>query len=106
MFDLNGHRALVTGASSGLGAGFARMLAGAGAELVLAARRMKPLETLADEIKRAGGKAVAVSMDVTSLESVTDAFARISESGRPADIVVNNSGISRESWIAKMDEAD
>ena len=106
MFDLGGKRALVTGASSGLGAGFARALADAGAELVLAARRMEPLEALAAEIVAAGGKALAVSMDVTSADSVTRAFERIAETGGPADIVVNNSGVSREAWIADMDEAD
>lgn len=106
MFDLDGRRALVTGASSGLGAGFARMLAKAGAELVLAARRMEPLEALAAEIEETGGKAIAVSMDVISAESVAKAFARIAETGEPADIVVNNSGVSRNGWIAEMDEAD
>ncbi len=106
MFDLSGKRALVTGASSGLGAGFARALAGAGAELVLAARRMEPLEALAAEIIEAGGKAVAVSMDVTSAQSVAQGFERIGETGGAADIIVNNSGVSREAWIADMDEAD
>ena len=106
MFDLGGKRALVTGASSGLGAGFARALADAGAELVLAARRMEPLEALAAQIVAAGGKALAVSMDVTSAESVARAFERIGETGGPADIIVNNSGLSREAWIADMDEAD
>ncbi len=106
MFDLGGKRALVTGASSGLGAGFARALADAGAELVLAARRMEPLEALAAEIQAAGGQALAVSMDVTSAESVAQTFERIAETGGPADIIVNNSGVSREAWIADMDEGD
>lgn len=106
MFELTGKRALVTGASSGLGAGFARTLAAAGAELVLAARRMEPLEVLAGEITAAGGKAIAVSMDVTSAESVERAFATMAQTGEAADIIVNNSGISREAWIADMEEAD
>jgi len=106
LFELTGKRALVTGASSGLGAGFARALAVAGAELILAARRMAPLEALASDITEAGGKAVAVAMDVTSAESVDRAFAMIAETGAAADIIVNNSGVSREAWIAEMDEAD
>ncbi len=106
MFELAGKRALVTGASSGLGAGFARALAGAGAELVLAARRMEPLEALAGEIAAAGGKAVAVSMDVTSAQSVERAFETMAQTGEAADIIVNNSGVSREAWIADMEEVD
>jgi len=106
LFDLTGRRALVTGASSGLGAGFARVLAGAGAHVVLAARRVAPLEALAEEIEAAGGSAIAVSMDVTDARSVAAAFGRIAETGNAADIVVNNSGVSRENWIADMDEDD
>ena len=106
IFNLDGKRALITGASSGLGWGFAKALAEAGAEVVLAARRMEKLETLAEEIERAGGKALAVPMDVTSLESVEAAYARIAETGAPADVIVNNSGLSREDWLVNMDEDD
>lgn len=106
MFDLTGHRALVTGASSGLGWNFALALAAAGAELVVAARRLERLEALAEEIRAKGGSIFPVSMDVTDTGSVTAAFAKIAETGAPADIIVNNSGLSREDWIAKMDEDD
>lgn len=106
MFDLTGQRALVTGASSGLGWGFAKTLSGAGAEVIVAARRMEKLEILADEIRAAGGKALPVSMDVTDLQSVERAFARIDETGGPAGIIVNNSGLSREDWLVSMDEED
>ena len=106
LFDLTGRRALVTGASSGLGAGFARVLVGAGAQVVLGARRLGALEALAEEIEAAGGSAMAVSMDVTDAQSVAAAFERIAETGSAADIVVNNSGVSREDWIANMDEDD
>ena len=106
LFDLNGRRALVTGASSGLGTGFARVLAEAGAQVVLAARRLAPLEALAEEITAAGGSAMAVSMDVTDAQSVAAAFERIAKTGSAADIVINNSGVSREEWIASMSEED
>lgn len=106
MFDLTGQRALVTGASSGLGWGFAKTLAGAGAEVIIAARRMDKLEILADEIRAAGGKALPVTMDVTALQSVEAAFARIDETGGPAGIIVNNSGLSREDWLVSMSEED
>lgn len=106
LFDLSGKIALVTGASSGLGAHFAKTLASQGASVVLAARRKDRLEALAEEIKAVGGKALAVTMDVTDTASVEAAFdTAIAELGIP-DIIINNSGLSRESWIAKMDEAD
>lgn len=103
-FNLAGKRALVTGASSGLGAHFATVLAGAGADLVLAARRRERLEVLADEIRAHGVRADVVIMDVTDAASVDAAFGEIAASGAPADIVMNNSGLSREDWIADMGE--
>ncbi|MEM9378202.1 MAG: SDR family NAD(P)-dependent oxidoreductase, partial [Pseudomonadota bacterium] len=57
-FDLTGRIALVTGASSGLGRHFARILSAAGAKMVLAARRLDRLEALASEIEAAGGEAL------------------------------------------------
>ena len=67
-FSLQDKVALVTGASSGLGAHFARTLADAGATVVAAARRKEKLQTLVEEINAAGGQALAVAMDVTSAE--------------------------------------
>lgn len=107
MFDLKGKSALVTGSSGGLGASFAKVLSEAGATVVLAARRLEKLEALAAEIERAGGKAVAVQLDVTDPDSVTAAFAAINEKlGGPVDIIVNNSGISRDNWYTKITEDD
>ncbi|HNN55985.1 MAG TPA: SDR family NAD(P)-dependent oxidoreductase, partial [Novosphingobium sp.] len=63
--DLTSRVALVTGASSGLGARFARVLAARGAAVALCARRLDRLEALAAEIRAAGGKALAVRMDAT-----------------------------------------
>ncbi|MEE2877372.1 MAG: glucose 1-dehydrogenase [Pseudomonadota bacterium] len=107
LFDLKGKSALVTGSSGGLGASFAKVLSEAGATVVLAARRLEKLEALAAEIERAGGKAVAVQLDVTDPDSVTAAFAAINEKlGGPVDIIVNNSGISRDNWYTKITEDD
>lgn len=107
MFDLTGRTALVTGASSGLGDHFARVLAKHGAHVVVAARRLARLETLAAQIEESGGKALAVSLDVTSEGSVSSAFASIQENlGRPCDIIINNSGMSREGWFRDMAEDD
>lgn len=91
--DLTGHVALVTGASGGLGAGFARTLAANGATVVLAARRMDRLELLAAELTAMGVVAIPVEMDVTDEASVRTAFDRaVSAVGVP-DVIVNNSGI-------------
>ncbi|MAN73719.1 MAG: 2-deoxy-D-gluconate 3-dehydrogenase [Henriciella sp.] len=107
LFDLTGKTALITGASGGLGGSFARGLSEAGATVVLAARRLEKLEALAGEIKSAGGKALAVSMDVTDPASVEAAFKTVQdELGGPADIIVNNSGISRDNWFTQMTEED
>ena len=107
LFDLTGKTALITGASGGLGGSFARGLSEAGATVVLAARRLEKLEALAGEIKSAGGKALAVSMDVTDPASVEAAFKTVQdELGSPADIIVNNSGISRDNWFTQMTEED
>lgn len=86
--------ALVTGASSGLGAHFARMLAGEGATVILAARRVAVLEALKAEIEATGGKAQTVALDVGDEASVAAAFAELDARGVALDIVINNAGIS------------
>lgn len=92
--DLAGRVALVTGASSGLGAQFARVLADAGARVVLAARRTERLEPLRAEIAARGAAAHAVRMDVTDIESVHTAIAQAEAVAGPIDVLVNNSGVS------------
>jgi len=107
LFSLVNRTALVTGASSGLGRHFAQVLADAGATVVVAARRMDRLEDVAAEIEKSGGKALAVEMDVTSEASVAAAFEGISQAlGRPCDVVINNSGMSREGWFREQSEED
>ncbi len=106
-FDLTGRLALVTGASSGLGANFARVLAEAGAEVVLTARRVDRLEALAAEIRKSGAKAHVAAMDVTNEVSIETAFTAIEKiAGRPCDVVVNNSGMSRGGWFREQSEED
>ncbi|MEZ5946288.1 MAG: SDR family oxidoreductase [Hyphomonas sp.] len=107
LFNVRGRTALITGASSGLGRHFASVLSQAGADVVVAARRMDRLEDLAEEISKAGGRALPVEMDVTSDDSVSGAFAEIKEAlGRPCDIIISNSGMSREGWFREQSEAD
>jgi NAD(P)-dependent dehydrogenase (short-subunit alcohol dehydrogenase family) len=92
--DLSGRVALVTGASGGLGAQFARTLARAGAAVVLAARRVERLKTLRAEIEAEGGDAHVVALDVTDIDSIKSAVARAETETGTLDILVNNSGVS------------
>ncbi|MBF9033734.1 SDR family oxidoreductase [Rhodobacterales bacterium HKCCE2091] len=86
--DLSGRRALVTGASGGLGLHFAQVLAAAGADVTLAARRFDKVEAAAKAIRDGGGSAQGVALDVTDAASIEAAMAE------PFDILVNNAGIS------------
>jgi NAD(P)-dependent dehydrogenase (short-subunit alcohol dehydrogenase family) len=95
LFDIKGKVALVTGASSGLGENFARRLAAEGAIVAVAARRADRLAKLVAEIEQAGGRALAVSLDVTDPASVEAAFAAVVKSAGTPDIVVNNAGIAQ-----------
>jgi NAD(P)-dependent dehydrogenase (short-subunit alcohol dehydrogenase family) len=92
--DLSGKTALVTGASSGLGARFARVLAENGARVVLASRRLDRLKELRAEIEAGGGSACVVKLDVTEPESIADAVLNAEKEAGPIDILVNNSGVS------------
>lgn len=90
-FRLDGRRALVTGASSGIGFGAAAALAEAGAEVTLVARRQAELDVAAAAIVAAGGKAKAQAFDITDI-AATAAF--VAEAG-PFDVLVNSAGLAR-----------
>lgn len=89
--DLTGRRALVTGASSGVGRHVSQVLAHSGAHVTLAARRMAALEETASQISKHGGNSEIVHLDVTDDASVSAAFPA---DARPYDIVVNNAGVA------------
>jgi NAD(P)-dependent dehydrogenase (short-subunit alcohol dehydrogenase family) len=98
--DLSGKTALVTGASSGFGRGFAQTLARNGAKVYVAARRVDALEELVKEIRAEGGQAEAVPLDVGQAEAVTSAIQ-----GLPRlDIVVNNAGVAGPSRAIECEE--
>lgn len=93
-FNFEGKIALVTGASSGLGARFAKVLAKAGAQVVLASRRIERLKELRAEIEADGGAAHVVALDVTDYGSIKAAVAHAETEAGAIDILVNNSGVS------------
>lgn len=92
--DLSGRIAFVTGASSGLGAQFARTLARAGAGVVLASRRIEKLKELRARIEGEGGDAHVVELDVTDHDSIKAAVAHAETEMGSIDVLVNNSGVS------------
>jgi len=92
--DLSGRVAFVTGASSGLGAQFARTLAKAGAGVVLASRRIEKLKELRARIEGEGGDAHVIELDVTDFDSIKSAVAHAETEMGSIDILVNNSGVS------------
>lgn len=92
-YSLEGRIALITGASSGLGAHFARLYAAAGAAVVIGARRIERVSALAAEIEASGGRALAVALDVTDEGSIIAAFDAAEAVLGVPDVVLANAGI-------------
>lgn len=105
MADLTGQRILITGASSGIGAHFARMVAEHGGEALLCARSASRLEELSKEIHAAGGRASAFAMDVRDSASVREAVAAAARAGG-IQALINNSGIARGNPLERESDAD
>ncbi len=93
-FDLTGHTAFVTGATSGLGRHFAKVLSRAGATVALAGRRADRLDAVKREIEKSGGRAAAVVLDVTDETRISPALDEAEAALGPVDILVNNAGLS------------
>ena len=106
MFDLSGKVAVVSGASSGLGADAARAYAENGADVALLARRLERLEALGEEIRAAGRRALAVRCDVTSEESCRNAVEKVVEAYGRIDILLNNAGVAVRGGVDTLSEAD
>lgn len=104
--NLEGKIALVTGASSGLGNRFARILAQAGAQVVLASRRVERLKELRAEIESEGGAAHVVALDVTDHASIKAAVAHAETEAGPIDVLVNNSGVSTTQRLVDVSPED
>lgn len=98
--ELKGKTALITGASSGIGEGFARCLSKAGVRVILASRRIDKLKSLAVELN----DALPLEMDVSDKASVATAFEKIEKQGERIDISVNNAGFFRSTPVFDADE--
>ena len=106
IFDLHGEVALVTGASSGLGARFAEVLAERGAAVVLLARRADRLDALKGQIENSGGKAIAVEADVRDRAAMRAAFAAAEQAFGTVTILVNNAGVVSSGRAVELAEEE
>ena len=102
---LDGEVALVTGASSGIGAGLARMLAGHGAGVALAARREEAVRQVASEVEAAGGTALVVVTDLGRDEDLTALPRRVREELGPVDILINGAGVAEYQAVHELTAA-
>ncbi len=106
LFDVSQRTVLVTGASSGIGRHFSRTLANAGANVVLAARRRNRLDEVRAQIRRDGGRAIAVELDVTDPVAIPAAFDAAESAFGTVNVVVNNAGIGRGSPLHETSDVD
>ena len=106
VFDLTGQRAIVTGASRGLGRHFALTLARSGAQVALAARGIGRLQEAVEEIEEFGGCAVAIQVDVTDGKSVEACVETAEKEFGPINILVNNAGIAVTKSLLEHAEKD
>src|SRR5579863_2137129 len=98
--------AFITGASRGIGRACAFALSEAGARVAVAARNIAQLEELAAEIRSKGREAFAVPIDMTSAESIQQAFAKTAKEFGPVAILVNNAGITKDGLALRMKKED
>src|SRR5438270_2256774 len=106
IFNLQGKIALVTGASSGLGARFAEVLAESGASVVLVARRAERLAALQAQIEKSGGKAIAVEADVRDRRAMANAFDAAEKNFGTVTILVNNAGVAHAGRAVELAEEE
>lgn len=100
--DLTGQIALVTGASSGLGWRFAKVLAKSGAKVIVTGRRLERLEQLATEIRNDGGTAVPLAMDMSKSSEIAPALDKAEKALGQITILINNAGIPDAQRATKM----
>lgn len=105
-FDLSGQTAFVTGATSGLGRRFAKILSEAGASVAIAGRRVDRLQTLKSEIESTGRKCAAVALDVTDAAAIPRALDEAEAALGPIGTLVNNAGVNVQGMVADQTVAD
>jgi NAD(P)-dependent dehydrogenase (short-subunit alcohol dehydrogenase family) len=103
---LKGQVALVTGASGGLGAHFADVLAAAGAKVALAARRVSMVEARAEAIRARGGEAIALALDVADAAAIGPVMDEVEARLGPLSILVNNAGVGGEGLALEISVED
>lgn len=106
LFELAGKVALVTGASSGLGARFAEVLAENGAAVVLTARRADRLAAVQSKIERTGGRAISVAADVRDRKAMMHAFDAAEKAFGTVTILVNNAGVVHSGRAVELKEEE
>ncbi|HWR06971.1 3-oxoacyl-ACP reductase FabG [Sporomusa sp.] len=99
---LEGKKALITGCKRGIGKGIAITLAKYGADVVLNDIEISEEDEVAVEVQKLGRKALCVSADITSQDSVAEMFAKIKQTFGGLDILVNNAGITADAMSYKM----
>jgi 3-oxoacyl-[acyl-carrier protein] reductase len=103
---MNNRVAFITGASRGIGRACALALSQAGARVVLAARNRDKLEEVATEIRGVGREAFVVEIDLTSADSIKQAFATAHAEFGPTEILVNNAGVTKDGLAIRMKAED
>ena len=106
MDRLKGKVAVITGANSGVGEATALAFAKEGATVVISARRIEPLNAVADKIKAEGGTVLAVPTDISDKAACENLMDKAVEAFGKIDILVNNAGITRDKLVLNMDEKD
>lgn len=101
--EIKGKVVVITGASSGIGRATAIELAKNGARLILGARRTEQLETVADEIRKDGGEAELLTIDVSDKAALTQLIDKAVETYGRLDVMINNAGVSQLSRIDELD---
>lgn len=102
LFDLSGKVAVITGASSGLGADAARAYAAQGADVALLARRKEKLDAVAKEIETTGRKTIAVPCDVSKESDVKSAVEQVLQKFGKIDILLNNAGVAQGGSVESL----
>src|ERR1044072_278324 len=106
LFNLQGKRALITGATQGIGAALSKGLGEAGAELIINARDRSKLDTYVSSLQASGMKVHGALFDITDAKAVQQSVAHIEQTIGPIDILVNNAGIIKRAPAEELSEED